>query len=268
MMPTARIGELDLHYSDSGHGRTLLLVHGFPLDHSMWQQQIDCFGKTHRVLAPDLRGFGKSAATAGTVTMEQFADDLAALLDKLSIREPVILCGLSMGGYIAWQFWKRHAARLAALILCDTKAAADTPETARTRLTTADQVEREGAKVVANSMLERLFAKQTPQEQPALIDSTRRVMLGTSPAGIAAAQRGMAARPDMTPALVEISVPTLVICGEHDVISPVAEMRRLAESMPNANFVEVAGAGHMSPLEKPDVVNGAIAGFLSKLAKS
>src|SRR5688572_1185815 len=102
-MPIARIGQLDLHYSDAGRGRTLLLVHGFPLDHTMWQQQMECFAESHRVLAPDLRGFGRSHATAGIVTMEQFADDLATLLESLSIREPIVLCGLSMGGYIAWQ---------------------------------------------------------------------------------------------------------------------------------------------------------------------
>jgi 3-oxoadipate enol-lactonase len=264
-MPTARVGETELHYVERGQGRPLLLVHGFPLDHSMWQPQLDHFANTHRVLAPDLRGFGQSKVTAGTVTMEQFADDLAMLLDALAIRDPIVFCGLSIGGYIAWQFWKRHGKRLAGLILCDTRAAADSAETARGRLISAEQVENQGPTALANSMLGRLFAERTAQEQPDLIDATRKTMMGSSVTGMAAALRGMAARPDMTPELPRITVPTLVICGEHDVIAPVKEMREMAAAMPNAKFVEIPGAGHMAPLEQPQIVNSEVQAFLSNV---
>jgi pimeloyl-ACP methyl ester carboxylesterase len=197
--------------------------------------------------------------------MERFADDLAALLDVLAIREPIVLCGLSMGGYIAWQFWKRHATRLAALVVCDTRAAADTPETARGRLGTAEQVLSQGPQGLVDTMLKKMFAEETVRTQPAIVAATRQVMLGTSPAGIAAALLGMAARPDMTSELARINVSTLVVCGEHDVISPSAEMRGIANAMPNAQFVEIPRSGHLTPLEKPKSVNSELQKLLDSL---
>ena len=128
-----RIGDMHLAMTDTGNGSPIVFVHGFPLDHSMWDVQVAALASGYRCLAPDLRGFGASSVTPGTVTMEQMADDLADLLVALEIEEPVILCGLSMGGYVAWQFWRRHAARLRALVLCDTPRAADTPEAAAAR---------------------------------------------------------------------------------------------------------------------------------------
>src|SRR5262245_18259333 len=130
-MPRIHVDSATLEVTEAGSGPVLLLVHGFPLDHQMWRRQIDTFAMTHRVVAPDLRGFGLSTVTPGIVTMDRYADDLALLLDAMEIREPITFCGLSMGGYIAWQFVERHRARLAKLILCDTKAAPDTPEAAK-----------------------------------------------------------------------------------------------------------------------------------------
>src|SRR5689334_18519351 len=132
-MPSISFGSASLHVVDQGRGQPLLLVHGFPLDHTMWRGQIDALSKTHRVLAPDLRGFGKSSPVGGddaVLTMAQLADDLATMLTALQITEPVTFCGLSMGGYVAWQFAARHTGLLRRLILCDTKAAADTKEAA------------------------------------------------------------------------------------------------------------------------------------------
>jgi 3-oxoadipate enol-lactonase len=231
----------------------------------MWTGQLDVLSQQCRVIAPDLRGFGRSDVTPGTVTMEQFADDLAALLDVLSIREPIVFCGLSMGGYIAWQFWKRHAKRLAALVACDTRAAADTPEAARGRLAIAEQVQSQGAQELVDSMLKKLFAEETLLTQPAFLTATQQVMLGSSPAGIAAALRGMAARPDMTSELARINLPTLVLCGEHDVISEPAEMRGIAKAIPNARFLEIPRSGHMTPLEQPMAVNAGLQELLGSL---
>jgi pimeloyl-ACP methyl ester carboxylesterase len=224
----------------------------------MWAGQLDALSRSWRVIAPDLRGFGRSDVTSGTVTTEQFADDLAALLDVLAIRESIVFAGLSMGGYIAWQFWQRHVARLGALILCDTRAAADTPETARGRLVSAEQVLSQGLQGLADTMLGKMFAEETVRTQPDIVAATRRVMLGTSPEGVAAALRGMAARPDMTSVLSRINVPTLLMCGEHDIISPSSEMRGIAAAIPNARFIEIPHAGHLSPLEQPQFVNSAI----------
>jgi pimeloyl-ACP methyl ester carboxylesterase len=194
--------------------------------------------------------------------MELLADDLAALLDRLGVTAPVAFCGLSMGGYVAWRFWRRHRERLDRLILCDTRAVADSEEGARLRLETADRVLREGAAVAADAMLPRLFADQTRRRQPEMVEAVRQVMLAASPAGVAAALRGMAAREDARSLLGEIDVPTLVLCGQYDVISPVEEMRELAQAIPNARFVQIPAAGHMAPLENPPPVNAAIRAHL------
>jgi pimeloyl-ACP methyl ester carboxylesterase len=258
---------LDIHCVDRGAGRVVLLVHGFPLDHNMWNAQIDALAAGYRVIAPDLPGLGRSAAGgAEAVGMEQFADDLAALLDALGIAEPVVLCGLSMGGYIAFQFWKQYPARLRALVLCDTRAAADSPEAARLRLITAERVLREGPAVVVEAMLPRLLAPATPQQQPELVEAVRGMMAGCDPRGIAAALRGMARRPDSTPLLPAINCPTLLIVGERDVISPPAEMAAMARAIRGARLVTIAGAGHLSPMERPAEVSAAILQFVDGLA--
>ena len=261
-MPRVRVGDCELFVADEGRGPPLLLVHGFPLDHSMWQHQLAAFAPDHRVIAPDLRGFGHSDVTPGTVGMDQFADDLAALLDALHVTEPVTFCGLSMGGYIAWQFWLRHASRLSRLVLCDTRAVADTDEVARGRRVTAERVLQEGPAIVADTMLGRLCCDATRREQPELVADLRRVILATAPHGIAAALRGMAQRPDVTALLAEVRVPTLVICGAHDEISPVEEMRQIAANIPAAQFAIVPNSGHMSPLENPAFVNSELRRFL------
>ena len=184
-MPDVSISGATLHYVEAGRGPTLLLVHGFPLDHRMWQQQLAGLSDICRVLAPDLRGFGQSTNGGDLLTMELLADDLAAFLDRLNIREPVAFCGLSMGGYIAWQFLRRHAARLGRLILCDTRALADTEETARGRRQTAQKVLSEGTHVIADSMQPRLFCEQTRRDNAELVEATRQVMLQTRPETIA-----------------------------------------------------------------------------------
>ena len=252
---------------DRGGGLPLLLVHGFPLDHTMWAGQIEGLSAKCRVIAPDLRGFGRSRRKGDDkVTMADFADDLAALLDALKISEPVVLCGLSMGGYIAFQFWRRHAARLRGLILCDTRAAADPPEAAAARAAMADRVLREGPAPLVETMLPRVLGETTRRQRPDLVENVRRVMLAADPRAIAAATRGMAERPDMTASLPQIGCPTLVVVGGEDVVSPPAEMRGIAEAIPAARFVEIPAAGHLSPLEKPAAVNAAIE-FLAALEK-
>jgi pimeloyl-ACP methyl ester carboxylesterase len=228
----------------------------------MWQGQIAELGDAFHVIAPDLRGFGQSRDATGTGTMQQYADDLAELLDALRIDQPVALCGLSMGGYIAWQFWRRHAARLSHLILCDTRSAADTPEVAQTRLQTADRVLVEGTAALADAMMPKLFAERTQRQRSAVIAATEQVIRSARPAGVAAALRGMAQREDATPWLPAITVPTLVVCGQKDVISTVTEMEQIALAMPDAKFVVIPACGHMAPLEDPVHVNQAIRGFL------
>lgn len=248
---------------DQGAGPPLLLVHGFPLDHSMWRNQWESLAADHRVIAPDLRGFGASSATPGTVTMAQHADDLLALLDELDIREPVHLCAMSMGGYVAFEFLRRHPSRLKSLILCDTKAAADAPEAAANREKMAVDVLRDGASVAEKSMLPKLLAADAPQKQPEVVEHVRRMILGTRPETIASAQRGMAARADMRALLAQIQIPTLLIVGELDVIATPQEMRGMADAIPSSRLAIISGAGHLTPLEAPGEFNAALRDFIS-----
>jgi 3-oxoadipate enol-lactonase len=251
---------------DRGAGLPLLLVHGFPLDHTMWTAQIDELSSKYRVIAPDLRGLGRSRGNQmPKVTMAQFADDLAALLDSLGIAEPVVFCGLSMGGYIAFQFWRKYASRLRGLILCDTRATADSPEIAAGRHIVAKRVLSEGPTPLVESMMPRLFAEMTRLQDPQIIESLRNVMMSNDPRGIAAAALGMAERPDMTAELKQVCCPTLVIVGENDVISPPSAMRAIADAIPGSKFVQIPEVGHMAPMEAPAEVNAAISEFLAGL---
>ncbi|MCX7419708.1 MAG: alpha/beta fold hydrolase [Planctomycetia bacterium] len=254
-----------LNVYDIGAGTPILFVHGFPLDHTMWRFQIAELSKTFRCIAPDLRGFGQSTVTEGKVTMQQFADDLAALLDALNVTQPVVFCGLSMGGCIAWQFVRRHSLRLKGLILCDTRAVPDPPEVAANRLKMANDVVEQGPTIVANAMLPRLFAAETAQTQPALIDDLRQVILRTNPLGIAAAARGMAERADACPWLTSIAVPSLLIVGEQDVISTAAEMQTVANAIPGSQIAVLPNAGHMAPMENSAMTNAAMRSFLESL---
>jgi pimeloyl-ACP methyl ester carboxylesterase len=254
-----------LSVTDVGDGPPILFVHGFPLDRSMWRHQIAEFCRDHRCLAPDLRGFGQSSVTEGPVTMDQFADDLAALLDELHVTEPIVLCGLSMGGYIAWSFVRRHAARLKGLILCDTRAIPDSDEAAANRRKLAEDVVRHGPELVANAMLPKLCAGGVAADSSEVARELRRVILATSPVGIAAASLGMAVRADARPLLPNITLPTLVIVGESDVISTPTEMREIAAAIPNSSFQTIPDAGHMAPLENPAAVTAAMRAFVDSL---
>lgn len=265
------VGDCNVAVYDEGSGPTILFVHGFPLSHAMWRGQLENLKSRFRVVAPDLRGFGESPLPTGDgaeakSTMRQMADDCAAVLDALQIAAPVVLCGLSMGGYVAWQFAKHHSGKLRGLILCDTKAAGDTPEAAETRRKMAEHVLKHGTSAVAEAMPGKLFAQITHHEKPEIVAEIRSTIAATHPQGLAAAQRGMAEREDIRTRLPRIAVPTLVIVGREDAISPVDEMRAIAEAIPGAKFHVVEQAGHMAPLEQPGEVNRLIADFVGSLA--
>jgi pimeloyl-ACP methyl ester carboxylesterase len=260
-----------LAYIDCGTGPTVLLVHGFPLDHDMWLAQIGVLDEHARVIAPDLRGFGQSTLDTGDpereISMERYADDLAELLDAIvpAVKQPVVLVGFSMGGYVAWQFVRKYPQRVRALVQCDTRAAADSEEARAGRLKMAEKVGEWGSGRIAEMMGPKLIAPQSFETKPDVVARVRAVVEGTSPDGIAAAQRGMAARPDMTGFLPQIQVPTLIIVGAEDVISPPSEMQAISDKIPNAKFVVIPDAGHMTTMENPCAVNQALLDFIKSL---
>jgi pimeloyl-ACP methyl ester carboxylesterase len=275
-MKKCQTRDINVAYQEQGQGQPILLVHGFPLDHSMWVEQIAALAKEYRVLAPDLRGFGQTPLAAGEseadqlaargIEMHQYAADLAAFLDALQIEEPVTFVGFSMGGYVAWQFWKRRPQRLRALVLCDTRAVADAEDAKKGRLEMAEHVCDWGSSRVADMMLPKLLAAQSLAQKPQVVEAARQVIQSTDPRAIAAAQRGMAARPDVTEWLPRMDLPALVLVGAEDAISRVEEMQQVAEAMPRAEFKVIANAGHMAPVENPEEVNTAMARFMKTLS--
>ncbi|MCH9653875.1 MAG: alpha/beta hydrolase [Planctomycetes bacterium] len=247
----------------SGSGPPLLFVHGFPLNHQMWQAQIDWFQNHFTVIAPDLRGFGDSEITPGTVSMEQHANDLNALLDSLKIVEPVIFCGLSMGGYIAWEFWSHFPERLRAFILCDTRSDSDSNAGIATRLKMVDLVLKHGPESISSSMIPNLISEASQHDSPTITKSLTSMIESTDREGIAASQRGMAERKNYFDKLTEIRIPTLLIVGSEDRLTSPDVMKLMCSSLPHAEYCEVPGTGHMSPMEAPIFVNQAIEAFLA-----
>ncbi|MEK6233875.1 MAG: alpha/beta hydrolase [Planctomycetales bacterium] len=257
-------GSLRMAVEDAGSGTPLLLVHGLPLNRRMWDEQVRKLSSRCRVISPDLRGFGESDVLE-TATMDRFADDLNALLDAMNVREPVVLCGLSMGGYVAFAFWRKYADRVAGLVLCDTRSNADSPDVAKGRKETADRVSRQGTDFLSEAMTEKLFSPTTRRDKPEVVQAIQQAMRTAPPQGVSAALLAMAERPDSTELLATISVPTLVLVGEEDAISPVEEMRTIAAAVPHSQFVVIPEAGHMAPCEQPEAVNEALRDFLSGL---
>jgi pimeloyl-ACP methyl ester carboxylesterase len=264
----AQINGVQLAYSDTAEGTpVVLLVHGFPLNRAMWDPQIGTLRAAGlRVIAPDLRGFGASeAGPPGPLTMEQHADDLAALLDVCGVAEPVVYVGLSMGGYVGFAFWRRHQERVRAFVLADTRAQPDTSEARESRQTLAQEAERSNSPQPAiDAMKPRLFS-------PHLIEGalpkrvTLGIMAGTSARAVADGARGLAARTDSAPTLRTINVPTLVVVGEHDQLTPPEDSEAIAAAVPGARLVRIEQSGHMSNLENPDAFNAAVLEFLLDL---
>jgi pimeloyl-ACP methyl ester carboxylesterase len=247
-----------------GEGTPVVLLHAFPLDSRMWLPQVEALGG-YQAIVPDLRGFGAARGRAVEVAhMDLLADDLARLLDDRKL-DQVILCGLSMGGYVALAFARRHRDRLGGLVLCDTRAGVDSEEAAANRLAMADRVLAEGVGFVPEAMVPRLLGRTSREQRPDLVERVKKIILDQDSRGIAGAQRGMAARPDSTPVLAEVTVPTLVIVGSEDELTGPEEGRALATGIRDARLVQVEGAGHLVNMEQPDPVNDALLDFIAPL---
>lgn len=250
--------DTQLYYEVHGAGSPILAVHGFPLSGKLWAEVTSDLARHHRLIVPDLRGLGQSRATS-EASMQIYVEDLVAVLAEAGITEPVTLLGLSMGGYVLFDFWRRYPDKVARLIFANTRAQADTPTAAEGRYATAAKVLEEGSQVVADSMIGKLFA---PSVDDGLKAEWYGIMANSSPVGVAAALRAMATRPDSTETLATITVPTLIIVGSEDPITPPADSEAMHRAIPNSMLAVIEDAAHMTPVESPGAFGMAVQQFL------
>ncbi len=245
-----------------GVGRTLILLHGFPLDARMWHAQMLSLSETYQVIAPNFRGFRQSTLTDVNYSLADLADDIEQVRTHFAAERPITLCGLSMGGYVAFEYWRRHGRHLEALILAHTKPNSDTDEARAGRQEMANQAIAVGSWKAVAGMLEKLLPESLIQNRTQVVLDVEAMMQGCSPQTVRAAQHAMAARADFVAALPTLALPTLVITGELDAIAPPDATRKWAAVLPNSECVVVPGVAHLSPLEAPAAFNAHIVRFL------
>ncbi len=262
----AVVNNIDIGYDDIGAGMPVLFAHAFPLNRTMWAPNVSALVERCRCVTADFRGFGESAA-ALPYSMDQYADDLAQLLDVLHI-DKVVLVGCSMGGYVSFAFWRRHRDRVRALVLADTRAGADSEEARDRRRQLIATARAEGSVAVANALLECLVGKTTRAKQPDTYDAVHRMMAQAPTDGVVGAIEAMMLRPDSTPLLASIDVPTLIVVGEEDVPTPVKESRAMHERIPGSILEVIVSAGHLANLERPAAFNHVLSEFLFSLTAS
>ena len=261
-MPKAPVNGTELYYRDFGHSKdVVLLLHAFPLHSGMWARQIAELEKRHRVIALDYRGLGKSAMPPESMTMELLAQDVRALLQHVRV-ERAGVAGLSMGGYLAFELYRQQPSLFRGLALCDTRAGADTDEGKASREKFARTAIERGLGWVADEMTPKLLK---PNPDPAAVKEVRGLVTGGTPAGVAAAQRAMAGRPDSTATLASVGCPVLVVVGEEDTLTPPAESEKMAQLAKGSTLVKIPGAGHLPVIENPQAFNKALSGFMDAL---
>ena len=255
--------DIAIGYDEGGSGLPLLFVHGFPHDRSLWTPQLQGLTVQARCIAPDLRGFGESTI-APPYSVDQYADDLAALLDVLHV-ERAVVAGLSMGGYVAFAFWRRHARRVRGLVLCNTRAGADNDEGREKRRNLMKVAREHGSSAIADSMLTGMLGKTTREKRPEISNTVHRMIAAQPPEGVVGALQAMMDRPDSTPTMATIDVPTLIVTGDEDAIIPVSEARAMHEAIKGSTLEVINGVGHLSNLERPAAFNHVVSEFLAKL---
>jgi len=255
-----------LAYDDTGSGPPVVLIHAFPLCREMWAPQRGAMAKSFRLLTPDVFGFGDSELPADGWTMDGFADTLAAWLAGIGVAGPVVMGGLSMGGYVALAFARRHPELVKGLILADTRADADTAETKAKRDETITFVEQNSAAAQIEKMLPAMLCSNTREHRPDVVAEVTRMGSAQSVPGVVAARRALRDRPDSTASLSGFNFPTLVIVGREVTITPPALAAAMVEKLPDATELPLYGAGHLSNLEADVAFNRALVGWLEAIA--
>ena len=261
-----KINNLSVFTSGGTNSRPIIFVHGFPFDHIMWDAQIEELSKYYHCITYDIRGLGESPASDGQFTMDGFVDDLETIIDELKLNLPV-LCGLSMGGYISLRAMERMEEKFRALILCDTKALADDNAGKIKRAEGIKSINESGVENFVEQFVPICFSenfriKNKPEYEEVLIRSK-----SNSPIGVKGCLLAMAGRTDTTNYLPNISIPTLIISGEKDKLTPPLVMKSMADQINNSEFYVVDEAGHMAPLEAADMVNEKMRSFLAEYSK-
>jgi pimeloyl-ACP methyl ester carboxylesterase len=257
------VNDTEIAFDDIGSGLPVVFLHAFPLNRTMWEPQIGALVAEARCIPIDFRGFGDSAASP-PYTMDRYADDVAAVLDALSIERAVVV-GLSMGGYAAFALWRRHRARIRGLVLADTRAVADTPDGLEKRRETIRVAETQGTTAVANMQIAGLVGKSTRDKRPDIYDALHRMIAQGGVEGIIGGARAMMSRPDSTATLATIDVPTLIVVGEEDAITPRKDAEALHRGIAGSRLEVLEKAGHLSNVERPAAFNTVMSEFLGSL---
>jgi pimeloyl-ACP methyl ester carboxylesterase len=246
----------------------LLLIHGFPLDSRSWDGQVDALKDSADVLAPDLRGFGMDERSLPeAMTMDAYAQDLKDLLEEHGI-DRVVVCGMSMGGYIALSFLANWPERVAGLVLANTRANADDEAGRKAREETAQNAFSKGMEVMARGMLPKLLTEHTRNQKPEVTEQIGSIIADQRPEAVAAAARGMAIRADRSPMLTSITVPALIITGTDDALMPLPTSQAMADAIPNSTLVILPKAAHLSNVDAPEAFNAAIVAFLRHISEA
>ncbi|MDB4877012.1 MAG: putative hydrolase [Gemmatimonadetes bacterium] len=259
----ALVGDAEIAFDDIGTGLPVVFLHAFPLNRTMWDPQVGALVAECRCIPIDFRGFGESTAV-GPYTIDRYADDVVGVLDTLQIERAVVV-GLSMGGYVAFAMWRRHRARVRGLVLADTRAPADSAETVERRRAMIDAAEDQGSSAVANMQIAGLMGTTTRDKRPDIYDAVHRMMAQAPSGGIIGALEAMIERPDSTPTLATIDVPTLIVVGDEDVLTPAKDARIMQASLPGSRLEILQQAGHLSNVERPAAFNTVVSEFVGSL---
>jgi pimeloyl-ACP methyl ester carboxylesterase len=265
-MLTFRSEDAQLAYEEIGEGPPVVLLHPFPLNHEFWHDAAQELSTRYRLLLPDLRGHGDSELGDGAASMPKLADDLARLLREERITKASFV-GVSIGGYLLLEFWRRNREQVTAIVLANTKAGGETPDSRTARLQSAERVLREGTAWFVDDMASKLMSAATRINRPDIVENARAMMRKMSPQDVAGVQQGIADRPDSVSTLASIDVPTLLIAGEEDSV-PLAEVELMRQHIAGSQLRVIAGAGHYAALEKPQEFGRLLRGFLDGLPRT